>query len=146
VVDAAAIAGSYSDFKLIKSRSVAQVIIELPIERAEAFLKAFGVPQPGAEKPVALALLNTEQPKAEKPHRRFGDMPKSQQSALLCNDKEFQEFMLSDDAEQAARRVREYCDVESRSQLDSNAGAAAEWDKLRAQFNQRYGRSAEVRG
>jgi hypothetical protein len=87
----------------------------------------------------------TEQPKPERPHRRFDDMPKSQQSALLCNDMEFQEFMLSDDAEQAARRVREYCDVESRSQLDSNAGAAAEWDKLRAQFNQRYGRSAEVR-
>jgi hypothetical protein len=87
-----------------------------------------------------------DEPKAEKPHRRFDDMPKSQQSALLCNDKEFQEFMFSDNAEQAARRVREYCDVESRAELDIKAGPAAEWDKLRAQFNQKYGRSAEVRG
>lgn len=86
------------------------------------------------------------EPKAEKPHRRFDDMPKSQQSALLCGDKEFQEFLLVDNAEQAARRVREYCDVESRAELDSRAGPAAEWDKLRAQFNQKYGRSAEARG
>ncbi len=55
----AAFTGSYADLKFIKSRSVMQVIVELPIEQADAFLAAFKAPQPGAERPVALALLNS---------------------------------------------------------------------------------------
>ncbi len=50
---AAAFQGSYCDMKFIKSRSVAQVVIEIPIEQAAAFVAAFGAPDPAKECPVA---------------------------------------------------------------------------------------------
>lgn len=56
---AAAFTGTYADIKLIRSRSVMQIIVEVPIEQAETVIAAFGVPQPGAERPVAVALLNS---------------------------------------------------------------------------------------
>jgi len=53
----AVIEASYSDFKLIKTRSSAQIILEIPIEEAERALKIFGVPMPGAEIRVAVARI-----------------------------------------------------------------------------------------
>lgn len=53
-----AVRASYADFKLLKTRSVYQIILEAPIEQAEDFVTAFGLPMPGAERPVAVALLN----------------------------------------------------------------------------------------
>lgn len=57
---AAAFTGSYSNIKLIRSRSVMQIIVEVPIEQAEAVIAAFGVPQPGHERPVAVALFHSD--------------------------------------------------------------------------------------
>lgn len=51
---------SYSDFRLVKTRSVAQVVLEIDIARAEEFVTAFGLPIGGEERPVGLALLNPE--------------------------------------------------------------------------------------
>lgn len=48
---------SYSDLKLIKSRSVCQIVLEIPIERAAAAVEMFGVPIPGQEIAVAVARL-----------------------------------------------------------------------------------------
>lgn len=57
----AAIAGTFADFKLIKTRSACQLVIEVAIENADAALSALGgVPQPGQEKPVAVARLEPE--------------------------------------------------------------------------------------
>src|SRR6185312_4925497 len=53
----AVIDGSYADFKLIKTRSVAQICVEIPIEEAERFIGMFGIPKPGIEIPVAVARL-----------------------------------------------------------------------------------------
>ena len=50
--------GTYSDFKIIKSRNVAQVIIEIPLEIANDFISMFGVPRPDEEIWVAIAELN----------------------------------------------------------------------------------------
>ena len=143
--DAAAIAGSYSDFKLIKSRSVAQVIIELPIERAEAFLKAFGVPQPGAEKPVALALLNTEQPKPERPRQSWSSMSRAQQAGILCNDPQFQKWLGVDTETLAVGTVRSMCGVDSRSQLDTWENAGPRWDDIVGKYRIATGQQAEPR-
>ena len=52
-----AIAGTYSDLKFIKSRSVAQVVVEVPIERAADVVALFGTPQPGGEVWVGMARL-----------------------------------------------------------------------------------------
>ena len=52
------IQGTYSDYKIVKSRSVAQIIVEIPLETAESFVQMFGMPLPSKEKWVALAMLN----------------------------------------------------------------------------------------
>ena len=53
--------GTFADFKLIKSRSTAQLVIEIPIEAADAALLALGgVPLPGKECWVAIARLNLD--------------------------------------------------------------------------------------
>lgn len=57
----AALAGTFSDFKLIKSRGVAQLVIEVPLEKADAALSTLGgLPKPDEERWVALARLNTK--------------------------------------------------------------------------------------
>jgi hypothetical protein len=65
----AAFQGSYADLKFIKSRSVAQVVVELPIEEAAAFVAAFGAPVPGSECPVALARIHPEKDVSERDDR-----------------------------------------------------------------------------
>jgi len=55
---AAVLWGDFADFKLIKTRSVALLCIEIPIEQAEAAIKMFGIPQPGKQIPVAIARLS----------------------------------------------------------------------------------------
>jgi hypothetical protein len=117
--DKAVVKGCYSDFKIIKTRKVCQVVVELPLEQAQAFIHAFGLPQPGSEQWVALARLQTpakeETPPTASPvdlkahsepghdphgssrthaiHRRFEDLPLPQQAALACQDMEFREFV-----------------------------------------------------
>lgn len=112
---AAAIAGSFADAKIVKTRSTLQLIIELPIEQADAALKALGgVPQPGREKPVAVALLDTDAitsgplaatpaaptPPPDEVHQAPAKQRKPgaassqdgvvRQAGILCNDRQFQ--------------------------------------------------------
>jgi len=104
--DAAAYAGVFSDFKLVKTRSMAQFIIEIPIEQADAALAAMGgVPQAGREKPVAIARINTQQTShaPEKPadgrngngadKRRFTELPRATQAALCCKRRAFRRWL-----------------------------------------------------
>lgn len=49
--------GDYTDLKFIKTRSACQVIIEIPIEQASAFVAAFGAPVPSSGCPVAIARI-----------------------------------------------------------------------------------------
>lgn len=115
---AAAIAGSFADAKIVKTRSTLQLIIELPIEQADAALKALGgVPQPGREKPVAVALLDTDAitsgplaaPPAAPTHppeeihqapakqRQVGAATVAERAmrrcGILCGDREFQSWL-----------------------------------------------------
>ncbi len=53
-----AIAGTYSEFRQVKTRSVLQIVIEVPLEKAKTTLDLLGVPIPGEEIWVAVAPLN----------------------------------------------------------------------------------------
>lgn len=149
---AAIFAGSYCDMKFVRSRSVAQVIIELPIERSAEFIAAFGAPSPGAEVPVALARIdpNAEKaaPEPRKPpaepaaKRRFAELSLAQQAGLRCADPEFQQFLtrreggsdIVNNAEMAAATVRELCHVESRSDIRAGDASGRLWKDLEAEF------------
>jgi hypothetical protein len=60
--------GTYSDWKLVKTRSVVQIVIEVPLEQAQHVYQVLGgMPQPGAEMPVAVARLASVAQWTERP-------------------------------------------------------------------------------
>ena len=107
----AVISGVYADLKTVKTRSVCQVVVEVPIEHGKSIVDAFGFPQPGSEVHVAIARLNGEAgsnpnisadaPSTESPvsptKRSFDELPYSQQAALKCQDAAFQKFITERD-------------------------------------------------
>jgi hypothetical protein len=122
-MDKAIFAATYSDLKFIKTRKTAQIILEIPLEAASAFLEAFGAPNPAAERHVAIAALHSreeherlhtpaeqETPPAALPEaykvydvkgreatkpqgRPFEKLPYPQQAALRCQDLNFREYL-----------------------------------------------------
>lgn len=182
---------TFSDFRMVKTRKVLQIVCEVPLEQAQRALKILGVPDPGAETWVALAVLDLSKQDAQekavghpdgnqaqppqtpagdgpiaggntpKARRPFHELPLSQQAAIRCGEPSFQEWCgfgphvrFSDGAiptereraDGAASRVRQDCDVESRSELDTNPEAAARWRALETQYLRDTGQMAEARG
>jgi hypothetical protein len=136
MADRAVIQGNYADLKFIKGRKCAQIIIEIPTERAAEFIKLFGAPDPAAECPVAIARLTSTVPADEpaKPKKRWDELPPSQQAAIRCNEPEFQEFLGVPSADDAAAEIRRLCGVASRSQIIDGKPSAAYWRKIDNQF------------
>lgn len=109
VSDEAVITGTYADLKLIKTRKTAQMIIELPIEHVPLLIERFGMPDYGAEIPVAVARLdesvtarggtNTEEVTTtpDSPAASSNDPPKpksyAQRAGILSNDPLFWKFI-----------------------------------------------------
>lgn len=149
----AAIQGDYVDLKFIRTRKVAQIVIEIPMEQASTFMTAFGAPRPDGNVPVALARLDVKAGKDE-PGMPFDVMAKAgeaiatgarkrsraQEAGILCGDARFRRFMSEEieptegiaifDLDMAADAVRRHCGVTSRSRLDTNPAAAQIWDRL----------------
>lgn len=64
----------------------------------------------------------------------------SSRAWLMCRDPSFQQYAASpghygSNESEAARYIREYCGIESRSELDSNSTAIDEFDLLCVDFN-----------
>lgn len=143
----AAISGTFSDLKTVKSRSVVQIVIEVPIERAAAVVEAFGFPQPGAEIHVAVARLVGEpktiehEERTEKPRRKFSELSRSAQAGIRCNDPVYRRWLCdvynyeADKPDQAAEAVRDICGISSRAALDADPTAAARWGRLEREFD-----------
>lgn len=130
----AAFQGSYADLKFIKSRSVAQIVIELPIEQAGAFVAAFGAPVPGSECPVAIARLEparaVSKPPEPKKRRKFNELPLAQQAAMRCNDEAFAQFaaeMLQGADRGLAECIRFQCGVKTRSDIIAGTPEGNRW-------------------
>lgn len=111
-----AIAGTFADFKLIKTRSCAQIVIEVPIEQADAALKALGgLPRPAKERWVGIAPLEAAPSvqdeeeglpphirrmfgddyvaTSEPPRRQFHDLSATAQAGIKCADADFQRWL-----------------------------------------------------
>ena len=120
--DARAIQATYYDLKFIKTRKVAQITLEVPIEQGDAVVQMFGTPKPDKEMWVAIARLDKETATVEggdadeprpshsrldiadgggaeaapaKPKQSWYDMQPSQRAGILCNDGGFQEWIVS---------------------------------------------------
>lgn len=140
----AVVSGVFADLKTVRTRSIVQMVIEIPVERAEEVVQMFGFPQPGAEVPVAVArLVQPVAPKVEQPTPdgpRFNDLPRAKQAGILCREPEFWRFIEKEycapgltvqNADEAAQSVRAWCGVGSRADLSADPEAADQWDEMR---------------
>lgn len=154
MTDSAVISGTYSDFKIIKTRSVVQIIVEVPIERAKEVIDRFGIPQPGKEKWVALALLRDtegdtqeEAPKEDKPKRKWEDMQPAVQAGILVNDPNFiawTERAYPEIGGTADERIKAYCGVQSKTELSGDT-ASVLWGYLVDKYREETRETAEIR-
>lgn len=51
------ITGNLEDFKIIKTRGVVQIHVEIPICMGEKFVRLFGFPDSGTSQPVVITKL-----------------------------------------------------------------------------------------
>jgi hypothetical protein len=160
------IQGDYRDLKFIKTRGVAQVVIEIPETAQDEFVDMFGTPRQGFGVPVVISRMvtrqaepspqppqNTPEPSPELP---LDHAPKggalSRQAALTCRERAFWEFLsatgLSVDRpeteEEAAAIVRALCSstpgtsLVSRATLDHDPVAAQKWSDLLRSYRAWY--------
>lgn len=145
-----AIPATFSDFRIVKGRKVAQFVFETPLEAADdALSKLGGLPRPDAERWVGIAPL-VGKPKAEqkpeapapepekvKERRPFHTLPRSQQAAILIQDERFRRWWDGGDdplpdAVDAAIKAR--LGIISKRNLDQPGPTAFAWDELVAQY------------
>jgi len=159
----AVIQADFSDFRQVKSRKVAQLICEIPLEALPAAMAALGWPNPETSLPVAIARLDTPQPQqsqpepAQRPHpesedqgrvrKHFRDMPRSQQAALKLKDPEFCDWLvrahlasLPTDVLSEPNEVLKYLmGVTTKRQLDTTDHySQARWDALLTDYDTRH--------
>lgn len=139
----AAIRGTFSDFRLVKTRKLAQIVIEVPIEEADAALNVLGgLPRSDNERWVAIARLGDERPSptpAEPKERRvFCDLAMPTQAALKSNDEAFASYMGATAGDSCADLIRRWCEVDSRSKILPGTHAGRQWTELLRQYETRY--------
>lgn len=124
----AAIAGFFADFKIVRTRGVCQIVIELPLEQADAALTALGgVPQPASERPVAIARIVLPEERKPDARERYATSDEATQAVtragILANDAAFHRWCRADGQPAAVRFIREQCGVKSRADIAANPEA-----------------------
>jgi hypothetical protein len=136
---------SYADVKTVKTRSVCQLILELPIEALTDVVGLLGAPAPGNEVWVAVARLVTnaqlergldaliEPPVIEPPIRRSKSL--AQIAGILCATGSFQKFAGASNEQEAADYIRGHCGVASRAEIDSSENATRIFKDIKADYD-----------
>lgn len=149
--DARPIQATLSDFKLVKTRKVAQFVFEVPLESADDALKALGgLPQAHAERWCGIVLLNlneapqtaTEYPDTVKSRAKFGTLPLPKQAALICDAPAFWRFLNETQGltievaskAQAADAIRSMFVLSSRAELATDKDAGDNFRRLVSEF------------
>lgn len=139
----AAFKATYSDWKLVKTRSVVQVIFEVPLADADnAYEILGGMPNFQAERWFGIAALAQQSKPApvEKERKEWRELQPSAQAAIRCNEPVFWSFLREQkyhpvqSVEEAATAVRKLCKVNTRADFNTNKDAKFAWDDLDADF------------
>jgi hypothetical protein len=141
----AALQGTYSDLKFVKTRKVVQMVVELPIEAGDRLVEIFGVPRPDDEVWVAVARIHSPSLREEKPPTLFHELSRTRQAGILCSDVKFQKWLGVETSTDAADKVRIICGVSSRCSLSSSGTVASKWDSLIFNYRTETGQQAEER-
>jgi len=157
----AAIRGTFADFRIIKTRKLVQIIIEIPIEKADEALRTLGgIPMSDQERWVAIARIESD----EKP-KSVGERALAQ-AHVLCADEEFQDWFRTKFVEDRPIVVRDHflkawtdgrydeaiavllrwrLGIESRSELLTDETARNKLAEIVLEFDRERGRAAEKR-
>ncbi len=135
-----AFSATFADFKIIKGRKQAQIILEVPIEHANAALAALGgVPRSDNEQWVGVAPITPEAAEKAPEERKGGKL--AQRAGILCGEQSFGKFLTEEcnftpsaTPEDRAKRLRTWCGVTSRAHLDHDVAARSEFLKLDAEY------------
>lgn len=122
---------TFADFKTVKSRNVVQLVLEVPIEQAnQALQRLGGVPTPGQESWVGVA-------RVEENAARHETRSLAQYAGALCSQPNFRAFcdqIWPDHKPGAEQAVREWCEIDSRSELDTDPRARAKFEAMMQNF------------
>jgi hypothetical protein len=100
---------TYSDFKLVKTRKVVQIVLEVPVEQANTVLDVLGgMPDPSRETWVGVAPLRhdaaqpqpADQPRPAGAKRDWRDLPPSQQAAIRIGEPAFAVYLRENHADE----------------------------------------------
>jgi len=148
---------TYSDWKLIKTRGVVQVVMEIPLADADAAYDVLGgMPVHGKERWFGIAALKSttkeapsNAPSESPPSTRsdgakrmdWRNMQPAAQAALRCGQPKFWAFLREvmaypdvRDEQCAAITVRHICKVNSRSEFSTDHRKRVLWHQLDSQF------------
>ena len=142
----AAFRASYSDWKLIRTRKVVQIVLEVPVEEADAAYQVLGgMPNPAESFWCAVARLQPDTANLAKKKQEWDELKPSAQISIRCGETAFRKFLvekfhdaywsnLEEDwspIERAIVFVREHCGVTSRADITAdNPQAFAAWKRL----------------
>lgn len=147
-------AGSFADFKLVKTRKVAQFVIEFPLERADEALELLGgLPRPDREVWVAIARLKsdpftnpappaaapTPSPAPAEPKERR-PTTNANRAGMMIGEPLFWKWIEAHypygcaDKAAADQFIKEECGIRSKTELDADLDAAATFDAIRRRY------------
>jgi hypothetical protein len=153
----AAFTATYSEWKVVKTRAVVQVVFEVPVENSDAAYQVLGgMPISGRERWFAIAALDKDAAAsaiaalnkdaaatyaatrigagAKTPGRRRRSNPHAREISIACNDWDFQEFLGASNVEEAVEIVRKEIGVKSRTDVFPGTNAANAWRKMYDRF------------
>lgn len=148
---------TYSDWKLIKTRGVVQVVMEVPVSESDAAYEILGgMPVHGKERWFGIAALKSTAEEAPAKPRQVNspspdgakrmdwrDMQPAAQAALRCDQPAFRTFLMEEhsfrprdanSSDEAAEFLRSFFNVKSRSELGTDPRRRVLWKQMDDQF------------
>lgn len=138
----------YADFKLVKTRSTAQFVFEVPQEQAGAIMQMIGLPSQGEPQWFAIAKLVEEQKDTPVLKRNWNEISYPEQAGIMCNNQRFAEFieerypdewaLATTNAESFKDAtifwLRSKCGIKSRADIKDNTEAARIFSQISQEF------------
>ena len=151
---------TYSDWKLVKTRGVVQIVFEVPLAEADGAYEILGgMPVIAKERWFGIAAIKASQQEEDRAVPRqtsspstggakrdkmdWRDLQPAAQAALRCNDATFRAFLVEEhesrprdvsDPEEAAEFIRSMFGINSRSELGTDQRKRVLWHQLDEQY------------
>lgn len=134
---------AYSDWRLVKTRQVVQIVFEVPLADADAAYDVVGgMPNPANETwfgiaPLkATAIATSVVAQLEKPKRDWQAVPKPQQAGIRINEATFAAYLREEHAHdwresgEADACIKFMCGIHSKRDLATDQRAGALWFQI----------------